>query len=187
MTLANGDIPAAPGAHATLVNRIMFDWAGMAEDELAQALASLPRKIVRWIGTNHPDNRTRKRIFRHAGIRIGREAVINSGVMFIDNYEDLISIGDRASIAPNVLFIAEINPNNSRLIDVPYVAERLCRKAPISIEADVCIGAGAIILPGTTIGRAAIIGAGAVVTDNIPARTVSAGIPARPIRKLDGG
>jgi acetyltransferase-like isoleucine patch superfamily enzyme len=50
---------------------------------------------------------------------------------------------------------------------------------PVVIEDDCNIGVGAIILPGVTIGRAARIGAGAVVTADVPAGAVYAGVPAR--------
>jgi acetyltransferase-like isoleucine patch superfamily enzyme len=55
---------------------------------------------------------------------------------------------------------------------------------PIIIEQDAWLGAGVIVLPGIRIGRGAVIGAGAVVIDDVPSFTVVAGVPARPIRKL---
>lgn len=55
----------------------------------------------------------------------------------------------------------------------------------VTIEDDVWIGARAILLKGVTIGRGAIIGAGAVVTKSVPAYTLAAGNPARPIKKVD--
>ena len=53
---------------------------------------------------------------------------------------------------------------------------------PVKIEDGAWIGGGAIILPGVTIGRNAVIGAGAVVTKDIPANAVAVGSPARVIR-----
>lgn len=53
------------------------------------------------------------------------------------------------------------------------------------VKKEVKIGAGAIIMPGVTIGDGAIIGAGAVVTKNVPPNTIVAGVPAKPIRELD--
>ena len=55
----------------------------------------------------------------------------------------------------------------------------------IDILDNVFVGHGAIILPGTTIGPNAIVGAGAVVTSNVPTNTVVGGIPAKPICSLD--
>jgi acetyltransferase-like isoleucine patch superfamily enzyme len=53
---------------------------------------------------------------------------------------------------------------------------------PVIIENNVWIGSAAIILPGVHIGSGAVIGAGAVVTRDVPARTVVIGIPARPLK-----
>jgi maltose O-acetyltransferase len=56
---------------------------------------------------------------------------------------------------------------------------------PIVIEENVWIGGGAILLPGVRIGRNAVVGAGAVVSRNVPANTVVAGNPARVIREIE--
>ena len=53
---------------------------------------------------------------------------------------------------------------------------------PVKIEDGVWIGGGAIILPGVTIGRNAVIGAGAVVTKDVPANAVAIGSPAKVLR-----
>ena len=56
---------------------------------------------------------------------------------------------------------------------------------PIVIEDNVWIGGGAILLPGVTIGRNAVVGAGAVVSRDVPANAVVAGNPARVIREIE--
>ena len=56
---------------------------------------------------------------------------------------------------------------------------------PILIDDNVWVGGGAILLPGVTIGRNAVVGAGAVVSRNVPANTVVAGNPARVIREIE--
>ena len=60
----------------------------------------------------------------------------------------------------------------------------VCRTAPIIIEDDVFIGARSVILKGVRIGRGSVIGAGSVVTHNIPSMVIAAGNPARVIRAL---
>lgn len=58
---------------------------------------------------------------------------------------------------------------------------------PVTIGEDVWVGGGAIILPGVTIGSRTVIGAGSVVTRDIPDDVVAAGNPCRVIRRLDPG
>jgi acetyltransferase-like isoleucine patch superfamily enzyme len=55
-------------------------------------------------------------------------------------------------------------------------------KKPVNIGADAWIGANVIVMPGVTIGEGAVIAGGSVVTKDIPAYTIAAGVPARPIR-----
>ncbi|MGF1465837.1 MAG: acyltransferase [Sandaracinaceae bacterium] len=55
--------------------------------------------------------------------------------------------------------------------------------APVRIEDDADLGTGAIVLPGVTVGRGAIVGAGAVVTKDVAPYAVVAGNPARPLRE----
>src|SRR5258707_13921759 len=62
---------------------------------------------------------------------------------------------------------------------------RPTRTAPVRLGVNVWVGRSATILPGVTIGHHAVIAAGSIVTGDIPARTVAAGAPARPIRTLD--
>ena len=70
-------------------------------------------------------------------------------------------------------------------IDVPIIQTDLEIK-PVKIEAWADVGTGAVLLPGVTIGRGSIIGAGAVVTENVPPFAVVAGVPARFLRWREG-
>jgi acetyltransferase-like isoleucine patch superfamily enzyme len=56
----------------------------------------------------------------------------------------------------------------------------------ITVEDGAWIGAGAIVVDGVRVGARAVVGAGAVVTRDVPPRTLAAGVPARVIRQLDG-
>jgi acetyltransferase-like isoleucine patch superfamily enzyme len=56
--------------------------------------------------------------------------------------------------------------------------------APVVIEEDCWLGTGAIILPGVRVGRGSIIGAGAVVTKDIPPLSLAVGVPARVVRQI---
>src|SRR5256885_10157176 len=85
----------------------------------------LPRKLLRWLGAHHPDNRTRQIFFRMTGVSIGEGTNITPGLVVNDGYSGLVRIGNRVSIATNVTLVADSNPNNSRLCAEPYVKEHL--------------------------------------------------------------
>jgi maltose O-acetyltransferase len=96
---------------------------------------------------------------------------------------DSIIIGNHVMMGPDVVIVTA----NHRYDDItrPMMVQGL-KRAPEIIEDDVWIGWRAIILPGVRIGRSSIIGAGAVVTNDVPPFSIVAGNPARVVRKRDG-
>lgn len=102
-----------------------------------------------------------------------------------------LRIGNYVSIAPNVHFILGGNHQSETLFTYPIRSTLLHRHCPedagtkgaISIEDEVWIGYGSLILSGVTIGKGAIIGAGTVVTKDIPPFCIAAGNPARILKK----
>ncbi|TCC40128.1 sugar O-acetyltransferase [Kribbella capetownensis] len=109
-------------------------------------------------------------------IRLGRNVFVNQGCRFNDIGG--IEIGDDVMIGPGVSLISSGHP-----VD-PSSRRSGITAAPITIEGNVWIGAGAMILQGVTVGENSVIGAGAVVTHNIPSATLAVGSPARIIRTL---
>ena len=91
---------------------------------------------------------------------LGDRVFINQGCTFLD-YAG-ITIGDRTMIAANATFITMGHP-----VD-PEERRHWLTGAPIVVERNVWIGAGATILPGVTIGEDSVVGAGAVVADDVP-------------------
>lgn len=149
----------------------------------------LPPRWKRWLAIYYPDARVRKLFWQKTCVEMGEGTFANLGMIVVDEYstgECLLSIGQRVSIAPGVVFAPYSMPNNSpSLLAHPYVARHLVQRAKIVVEDDVWIGAHCTILAGIKIGRAAIIGAGAVVNKDVPPYTVVAGVPARIIRQLE--
>ncbi len=94
-----------------------------------------------------------------------------------------IEIGNNVGIAPCVKILTSHHEEEG--VEKPILHSRL-RFAPVYIESDADIGVGTIILPGVRIGRGAQIGAGAVVTRDIPAYAVAMGNPARVARQRIG-
>ena len=110
-------------------------------------------------------------------IRLGQRAFINYNCVFLDCAP--IEIGDDLQMAPAVQLYTALHP-----LDAETRRSGLESARPIRIGNDVWIGGGAIVLPGVTIGDRSVIAAGSVVTRDVPADTLVAGNPARPLRRL---
>jgi maltose O-acetyltransferase len=109
-------------------------------------------------------------------IRLGANAFLNFNCVILD--VTWVEIGDRTQIGPGVQIYAADHPRDP-------VARRagLENGKPVRIGANVWIGGGAIILPGVTIGDDAIIGAGSIVTHDVPGGATVAGSPARSLKR----
>ena len=123
-------------------------------------------------------------------VRFGSGVFINTGATFIDGA--FITFGDRVAVGPNVQFITANHPARPEdrirpaAPDDTLSFQIMTLALPIIISDNAWIGAGAIILPGVTIGEGAVVGAGAVVTRSVAARSVVVGNPARHLRSVDG-
>ena len=110
-------------------------------------------------------------------IAIGRDVFMNFNCVILDVVP--IAIGDRVQMASAVQLLAADHP-----LDPVERASGREFGSSITIEDDVWLGGGAIVCPGVTIGRASVIGAGSVVTRDIPPGVVAVGNPCRPIREI---
>ncbi|KAF9691714.1 hypothetical protein EKO04_010223 [Ascochyta lentis] len=112
-------------------------------------------------------------------VRLGKNVFINFNSVFLDTC--LITIGDRTLVGPNVSFYSATHPLDP-LIRQGTRGPELGKE--IHVGQDCWIGGNAIILPGVAIGRGSVVGAGSVVTKDVPDFTVVAGNPARIVRKV---
>jgi acetyltransferase-like isoleucine patch superfamily enzyme len=119
------------------------------------------------------------RVGNKRNISIGDDCGINSGVYILGHWKVLIGNNVVLSVDAKLLD-AGLDLNNFANIKTPRHTSSF-----VIIEDDVWIGAGAIILPGVTVGRKSVVGAGSVVTKNVAPYTVVAGNPARPIGRTD--
>lgn len=133
-----------------------------------------------------------KRLFRVCGQRVN----VEKGANFYTGWE--IELGDDSSLGidcmipydlkvgadvmmgPYVVIVGDSHQFSQT--DIPMRLQEIKEYPPVRIEDDVWIGARAIILPGLKIGKGAIIGAGSVVTKDIPPYAICAGNPAKIIR-----
>jgi len=110
-------------------------------------------------------------------ISLGARAFVNANAVFLDCAP--ITIGDGAQIGPAVQLLAADHPTDP----AERMAGRECAK-PIAIGANAWLGGGAIVLPGRSVGANSVVGAGSVVTRDVPPGTVAAGNPCRVLRTL---
>ncbi|HAU4888609.1 sugar O-acetyltransferase [Aeromonas hydrophila] len=105
-------------------------------------------------------------------IHLGERSYINMGATLLDNAP--IRIGAEVMIGPNVQIYTA-----AHALGADERIQGVETALPVTIEDRVWIGGGAILLPGVTIGREAVVGAGAVVTKDVPAGARVVGNPAR--------
>ena len=107
----------------------------------------------------------------------GDNVYVNFNLTLVDDTH--IYVGDNVMMGPNVVISSGTHPLE------PSLREKgLQYNLPIHIERNVWLGAGVIIMPGVTIGENSVIGAGSVVTKDIPANVVAVGSPCRVLREI---
>ena len=163
------------------LGRFFFEVRGRA------LLRGLVAPGVQFIGLIHVEGTGNVHI--GAGTRIGRR-------VFFETYGDArIDIGPHVTINDGVVIVAHagvtidewtmigeyagIRDANHGMAPGQPVRLQPHESAPIHLGADTWVGRSAIILSGVTLGRGAVIGANAVVTRDVPARAIAAGVPAR--------
>ena len=105
----------------------------------------------------------------------------NSGIGIDCEINGKVFIGDNVMMGPEVIIYTR-NHRYDR-VDIPIQLQGYSKAEPVHIGDDVWIGRRAIILPGVTIGNGCVVGAGAVVTKDIPAYSVAVGVPARVVKE----
>lgn len=172
----------------------------MTRSQLRHALFLVLEKLLRW--SVHP--RARAILLRLLGADIGRNVRIYEAqfINLKDGFRNLhiasdvhigprctldlegpLTIGMRSTLSPGVTVLTHQDPGSkhgTRLLDL-FPA----RIMATTIGPDCWLGANSTILPGLTLDAAAVVGAGSVVTRDVPAQTLVAGVPARPKRFLD--
>jgi maltose O-acetyltransferase len=113
-----------------------------------------------------------------SNIFLGRKCFFNFTCIVLDVCE--VRIGDYTLFGPAVQIYTATHPMAAELRRTQEFAK------PIAIGSDVWVGGGAIVCPGVTIGSRTVIGAGSVVTRDIPDGVFAAGNPCRVISKAEG-
>lgn len=133
---------------------------------------SFLRKTVMLLNREFPTETLNKR-----GMRVGKDFNRQQGCFLDPSHCFLITIGDDVTMSIRVTVMAH-DASTKKTLGYTKIGQ-------VHIGNHVFIGANTTILPGVTIGDYAVIGAGSVVTHDIPARTVAAGVPAKGICDVD--
>lgn len=122
---------------------------------------------------------------RHLGVRIGAGCDILNNIKDFGTEPWLIELGNRVTVTHGVTFLT--HDGSSRLFRqrLPDASPWGNRFGTIKVGDNVFIGVNAILMPAIEIGSNCIVGVGSVVNKDVPANTVVAGVPARPICSLD--
>ena len=110
-------------------------------------------------------------------VHLGSNVYANAGLKLVDDTH--IYIGDCTMLGPNVVIATAGHP-----IDPELRSRGLQYNLPVRIGRNCWLGAGVIVMPGITIGDNSVIGAGSVVTRDIPANVVAVGNPCRVLRPI---
>ena len=108
---------------------------------------------------------------------VGKNCAVNTGSYI--NAKGGITFGDYVLVGANVVISSGKHPIEGR---EPSVFERPTEPLPIVVENDVWIGANAVIMPGVTLRKGTVVGAGAIVTHDTEEYAVVVGVPAKRIR-----
>ncbi|MEO8798928.1 MAG: sugar O-acetyltransferase [Polyangiaceae bacterium] len=110
-------------------------------------------------------------------LKIGARTFANYGLVALDVAS--ITIGDDVQIGPNVQLLTPTHPVEPNARRAKFEAAK-----PIVIGNNVWLGGGVIVCPGVSVGEDSVVGAGAVITHDLPARVVAVGNPARVLRSI---
>jgi maltose O-acetyltransferase len=137
--------------------------------------------LIELFGRVGADVEVRSPVFVDYGtnVSLGTSVFVNYGCQFADVAR--ITLGDAVQVGPNVQLLTPTHP-----LEPQRRRDRWETAAPIAIGDNVWIGGGAIVCPGITIGADTVVGAGAVVTKDLPGGVLAVGNPARVVRELPG-
>ena len=141
----------------------MMDWA------ILEPLN--PRKLRPWL-------------MRRMGCHVGRGCYIGEFVRIDQGHADMITVEDGVSIAAGTRLLCHQRDFTHYRVGSDYMKLGYTIK-PIVLKKGCLVGMESFVMPGVTVGEGAIVGAGSLITKDIPAWTIAAGRPAKVIRKIE--
>lgn len=165
-------------------HKMNIDYNSLYEDETEKRNAILA-KLLGGLGQN---SFLQGPITFHYGVhtKIGDRVFINFNFTVQDDAE--VTIGNDCNFGPNVTIVTPVHPmlpdERKAIACADGTVRRLCYAKPVKIGNDCWFGANVVVCPGVTVGDNCVIGAGSVITKDIPSGSFAAGNPCRVIREL---
>lgn len=122
------------------------------------------------------------RLQRLRGVKIGKNCHISPYVLIDLLHPELIQIEDNVTISSNSMIFAHVNPSANEFLKKHGYPRTI---KPVTIKKGAVISVGCIVIAGVTIGENSIVGAGSVVTQDVPDYCVVVGNPARVVKKIN--
>lgn len=122
-------------------------------------------------------------IMRRLGAKVGKNVFIGEYVRPDLNHSDLITIEDGVHIAADVRFLCHKKDLSDYSVGDIY-GQQPYKYGEIHLCKNCAIGTGSLVMPGITVGEGAVVGAGALVTKDIPAWTIAIGRPAKVVKEI---
>ena len=159
-------------------------YSALREDQTEERAALLKAMV----GEFGPGSFIQGPVFFHYGshTKIGARCFFNYNLTIQDDAP--VTIGDDCNFGPNLTIVTPVHPmlpdERLKMLDAEGNEKHLCYAKPVVIGHDCWFGANVVVCPGVTIGENCVIGAGSVVTKDIPAGSFAAGVPCRVIRPI---
>jgi acetyltransferase-like isoleucine patch superfamily enzyme len=129
-----------------------------------------PRKLRPWV-------------LRKVGCHVGKDVFIGAGVYIDAGHANLIYIEDHAHVTARTVLLCHKKDLKDYCVGEDY-AKLPYRLGEIHLKRGCSTGTGTLIMPGVTIGEGAVVGAGSLVTQDIPAWTIAVGRPAKVVKQI---
>ena len=152
--------------HKTFRDSFLLSW--VMNNWLLSPL--LPRKVRPWV-------------LRKIGCKVGKDVFVGDSVKIDSGHSDLITIEDGVSIAGGTRLLCHQRDFSNYCVGDEYLALGYVLK-PIVLKKGCLVGMESFVMPGVTIGEGAVIGAGALVTKDVPAWTIATGRPAKVVKEI---
>jgi maltose O-acetyltransferase len=137
------------------------------------------RRLFDLLAKLSPVNSWRIACRRRTGVQIGNHVYLASDVNIDLAHPELVEIQDHARIGIGVIILAHNRPGDRLLAQLGE------QRGRVIIGRDAALYAGAIVMPGVTIGEGAVVGAGSVVEHDVPPYTYVQGVPAQVVHRFD--